>query len=350
MKPLPAFLIDYSDSSFTNPHDVVRADAPPDCQGVFTHMGAKYSGFESARHRATSVLAGEAAFAYDHNAHNWFVIGLKARSEVSEVRISTKWFTGNQVRFVSVFLIDGEKKTRVLERVPLKPDADHVFEIAPAWANKCQVECYYEGGIARVHLFGQAQAETPRENLLDKAEISYVSNIHYGDPARAVRGNREEEHMFGWESARTGFGERALFHLEKPAGIGEIVVDTYLHRLNAPLSCHVFGAKLETDGTDAAMALAPRWKLVLDDGREIMPEDFQAYILEQRYLQEGVSTFKIRLHMPDKSPWRAILPFAPLRPDAWHAFKDLQDKGPFSHILYMHYPNGGIHGLKVFAA
>lgn len=349
MKPLPAFLIDYSDSSFTNPHDVVRADAPSDCQGVFTHMGAKYSGIESARHKATVVLEKEAAFAYDHNAHNWFIIGLKTPAEVSEIRISTKWFTGNQVRFVSVFLKDGDKETRVLERVALKPDSDHVFAVPSVRACECRVECYYDGGIARVRLFGKPIAAAARVNLLEKAAISHVSNIHYGDPARAVRGNREEDHMFGWESARTGFGERALFQLEAPSSMGEIVVDTYLHRLNPPLSCHVFGAMMAPSEVEAAMLQAPRWKLALKEGREIIPDNFHAYMLEERYLQEGVTSFKIKLHTQTSSPWRAIIPFAPLRPDAWHSFR-LDAAGPFSHILYMHYPNGGIHGLKVFAA
>ena len=33
----------------------------------------------------------------------------------------------------------------------------------------------------------------------------------------------------------------AVFHLRSPATIEELIVDTYLHRLNAPLSCHLFG-------------------------------------------------------------------------------------------------------------
>ena len=54
---LDAFLISYSDSSFTNPHEVVRPDEPEECTGNFTHMGAKYWGFETARHRATVKTA-----------------------------------------------------------------------------------------------------------------------------------------------------------------------------------------------------------------------------------------------------------------------------------------------------
>jgi allantoicase len=42
-----------------------------------------------------------------------------------------------------------------------------------------------------------------------------------------------------------------------------------------------------------------------------------------------------------------VLPFAPLTPDTYHRFSGL-DSGPVTHVLYMHYPHGGIHGLKVF--
>lgn len=351
-EPVPAFLIAYSDSDFTNPHEVVLPDEPKDCRGDFTHMGAKYWGYETRRHKATTVLPAEAAFLYDHNAHNWFDVGLKQRTVVERITISTKWYTGNQVWAVSVILKDEltGKDVRVLERVALKPDSEHEFEIPGVIATEARIECYYEGGIARVNFFGEAAAEEmpARANILEGAKITYVSNAHYGKPEQAVAGCRAEMHMVGWESARTGFGERALFHLDNPVIIDEIVVDTYLHRLNPPLSAHIFGASGISD-VEAAMAHAPRWKLVFESGREVVPEDFQAYMLAQDYLKEGAgSRFKIKLHEDADGPWRPLLPFAPLRPDTYHRFHDIAAHQPVTHILYTHYPNGGIHGLKMF--
>lgn len=343
-KPVPAFLIAYSNSDFTNPHEVVLPGNPPECTGNYTHMGAKYWGLESRRHVATTLKGN--AFIYDHEAHNWFQIGLKERVAVEKIAVSTKWFTGNQVRAVSVFLIDEMtgKETRVLDRAPLKPDAEHEFSVPPTLATEARVDCYYEGGISQVSFFGEKAAEQPpqRKNLLEDAVISYVSNAHYGKPEQAVRGARREMHMIGWESARTGFGEQALFGIKTPAKISEIVVDTYLHRLNAPLSCHVFGFNGQAPPMDAA----PRWKLTLKNGKEIVPENFQEFMLEQKYLPE--KNFTISLHLQPGSPWKAVLPFAPLMPDTYHRFNKLENTGPFSHLLYMHYPNGGIHGLKVF--
>jgi allantoicase len=344
---LPAFLIAYSDSDFTNPHEAVLAAEPKDCRGDFTHMGAKYWGYETRRHKATTVRENEQALSYDHNAHNWLLIGLKNRAEIDKITISTKWYTGNQVRAVSVFLKDeltGAEK-QVLNRTALAPDQDHSFTITPTVATECRIECYYEGGISRINLFGKpAEKQLPdRHNLLEGAKTTHVSNVHYGDPDRAVKGNRGEMHMFGWESARTGFGEQALFHLKKAAAIEEIVVDTYLHRLNAPLTAHAFGI---SGFKEEDMKSAPRWKLVFGNGKETVPENFQAYMLEQKYLPE--KNFKIKPHLPEKSPWKPLLPFAALTPDTFHRFRSLEKPGPVTHVLYMHYPNGGIHGLKMY--
>lgn len=360
---LPAFLIAYSDSDFTNPHEVVLPDEPKDNRGQFTHMGAKYWGYESKRHKATRVLPGGKALAYDHNAHNWLVIGLKRRAQIQTISVSTKWYTGNQVRAISIVLTDEStgKQKEVLKRVPLKPDAEHTFPIVPMVATECLVKCYYEGGIARINFLGDVtDKQLPeRVNLLEGAEITHVSDVHFGKPDKAVAGNRDEMHMVGWESARTGFGERAVFHLKAPATIDEIVIDTYLHRLNSPLTAHVFAINVHPKDLEAAMKSAPRWKLIFAGGREVVPANFQEYMLAQRYLKEkGVKNreeFKISLHLSKEKTskgnahnWKAMLPFAPLNADTFHRFRQLKKAGKATHILYMHYPNGGIHGLKVF--
>ena len=353
---IPAILLAYSESDFTNPHEVVLAQSPMDRRGDFTHMGARYWGYESRRHRATRVLPGEEALEYDHRAHNWMLIGLGKRAKIDRIAVSTRWFTGNQVRAVSVRLTDeltGRTK-RVLERVRLKPDAEHEFRIKPVMATECHVEIHHEGGIARISLFGEiAKRQVPRRrNLLEGARISHVSNVHYGAPDHAVAGNRQQMHMFGWESARTGCGEQALFHLKRPAVIDEVVVDTYLHRLNAPLTAHVFAVNAEDGELEGLMKVAPRWSVIFDGRKKVIPASMSDYMMNQSYLNErGVRNrerFRIRLHVAPRSPWKAILPFAPLSPDTYHRFRGVRQVGPVTHVLYMHFDNGGIHGLKLF--
>ncbi len=349
---LPTYLMAYSDSSFTNPHEVARPDEPLECTGNFTHMGAKYWGFETLRHRATQPLGNREGHRFDHDAYHWFQLGLNNAAEVNQIRISTKWFTGNQVPAVSIMLGDEHNMTEVLSRVTLEPDQEHLFDIPPTGATTCLVRCYHEGGIARVSLYGSHHHVTdPPLNLLEFADISHVSNEHYGHPRDAVNGQRQVDYMLGWESARSGFGEQALFHLRKPTLVSDIIVDTYLHRLNPPLSCHVFGIRL-----DAAQSLPalweerPRWSVVFDDGHCVVPQDFTAYMQAQHYLSEPVSnpkSFNIRLET-NSPAWLPILSFGELHPDRWHRFTEIESEEVMTHLLYMHYPNGGIHGLKVF--
>ena len=288
---IPSFILSYSDSGFTNPHEMVLPDDPHDCRGDYTHMGAKYWGLETERHVATNVLWDEAALTYDHNQHHTVDLAFTKRAIIHEVCFSTKWFTGNQVRSVSVILTDEQTgvSSRVLERVALAPDAERCCAIPPTVATECRLELYYEGGLSRVLFFGEPVVDQApaRLNLLKDAAISHVSNDHYGNPAMAVAGEREVMHMSGWESARTGFGERALFHLDRPVTPTEIVVDTYLHRLNAPLTCHLFALKEEDPASISAhMAQAPRWQLTFADGHTIIPDEFQQYMLTQAYLFE----------------------------------------------------------------
>ena len=351
LQTLTAFLKAYSDSSFTNPHEVVLVQSPPDCVGNFTHMGAKYWGFETARHRTTQISASGESFAFDADAHHWFDIGLTHRSEIRKINISTKWFTGNQVPEVSIELIDriSNERTEVLLRAPLNPDAEHEFNIDPVTATDCHVKCFHEGGIARVNLLGTpGMALYDRPNLLLDATISHTSNDHYGKPLDAVKGDRNVQHMVGWESARSGFGESTFFTLPRPALIETVIVDTYMHRLNSPLSCHVFGAVLKADkNLERLIPSLPQWKLIIPDGKETKPENFQQYMLERQYLPEH-KQFEIELHQEPDSPWKPLISFAGLQPDTWHEFDQLESESEFNVIFYMFYPNGGIHGLKMF--
>lgn len=350
---LPAFLIAYSDSSFTNPHEVVLPDDPRECTGNFTHMGAKYWGFETSRHRATSLQADSNSFRFDDDAYHWFHIGLTNTAEVTRISVSTKWFTGNQVSEIAIELIDNHGIREVLPRTVLQPDSEHEFEIDATTASECLVRCFHEGGIARVNLFGNPLGESSvKINLLDKASISHVSNEHYGKPADAIKGNRDIDTMFGWESARTGFGEHALFQLSKPSVIQEVIVDTYLHRLNSPLSCHVFGlAESDETSIEHNWRLRPCWTIDFDDGLSVVPDNFQAYMQSKKYLEEPTETatsFTISLRNDSDTLWHPLVSFGRLRADTWHQFREIEYREAVSHILYMHYPNGGIHGLKIY--
>ncbi len=349
---IPGFLIAYSDSSFTNPHEVVRPDDPPECTGNFTHMGAKYWGFETSRHRATTLDDREDVFHFNDDAYHWLHIGLKRPALIDTITVSTKWFTGNQVPEIAIELINASSRNEVVTRTTLAPDSEATFTIEPTAATECLVRCYHEGGIARINLMGQvAGNDIEYNNLLTNAQVSHVSNEHYGKPQDAVKGTRHVDYMLGWESARSGFGEHAVFHLESPSIISGVIVDTYLHRLNPPLSCHVFGLHAPDTDLETAWQQRPRWRLMFEDGLEVIPDDFADYMQNKNYRQEDTGTpgkFSIDLVRSKAGLWQPVLSFGRLRPDTWHHFRELENRGPFTHLLYIHYPNGGIHGLNIY--
>ena len=349
MKILETRLLEYSDSSFTNPHEVTRPEMPENRQDQYSHMGAQYWGFESARHIGTRVDLPAQGFHYNPDAEHYLLIGLNPSALVSQIDISTLWFTGNQVQAVSVELIYQGQRQIILDRQKLNPDSNHSFPIEPAKADECLVRCHQEGGIARIQLLGERfNAPESKANLRADATISHVSNQHYGHPADAVRGDRLESHMVGWESARTGFGEQAIFTLKQNAIIEEMIVDTYLHRLNAPLACYLFGLP-SVENFQEALSTLPRWRITFEDGRQVIPENFTEYMNNQLYRSDlnGKSTgFNIDLSV-DERHWLALIPFKELRADTYHRFK-VTSTTELSHLLYLHYPNGGVHGLKAF--
>ncbi len=349
MNILETRLLEYSDSSFTNPHEITRPELPKNRQGQYSHMGAQYWGFETARHIGTRVDRQRQGFHYNPDAEHYLLIGLIQPALISQIDISTLWFTGNQVQAVTVELIYQDQRQTILERQNLNPDSNHSFPIKPSKADQCLIRCHQEGGIARVQLLGEALDELEsKTNLLTDATISHVSNQHYGHPADAIRGNRLESHMVGWESARTGFGEQAIFTLKQNAIIKAMVVDTYLHRLNAPLACYLLGLPSGVP-IEEAKANLPKWRITFEDGRQVIPKNFTEYMSSQRYrnhLNKDSAGFNIDLSSDD-GYWLSLIPFAELRPDTYHHFK-ITSATELSHLLYLHYPNGGVHGLKAY--
>lgn len=352
---LPARVLDYSDSAFTVVHQVVKLEEPVFDPDAYTLMGKEMDGCESRRHRAVTALPDRPSFRFDPSAHNFIRVGFLHRVRVERLELSTEWFTGNQVQWARVSLLDelsGERHL-LLDRTRLEPDAKHFFEVEPREGTELYVECYPDGGLARVRAYGERAAEQlpPRVNVLEGATASHASNVHYGTPEDAVAGRREVEFMRGWESGRAGFGERVLFTCPEPVTVCEVVVDTYRHVLNAPPRFYLFGTRAE--GTaDALIAQAPRWLVASDEGTVVAPDDLRAYVRERRYEVDfgGDQPFEIRLDPRDDGPWEPILVHAPLRPDAYHRFTELKATGPFDRLLVMHFPNGGIHGLQVLSA
>ena len=350
MTKIGAFIVSYTDSGFTNPHELLSSKPPTDQSERFTHMGACYSGLETCRHGDTRCDEENKRFIFSKDGHHECHIGFTDRARISKISLSTKWFTGNQARWIEIELIDSETKKRsiAVKRQTVTPDSEVTFEIPSIEATDCILRLFPDGGVARIEFEGEVAVHSERKNLLDEATISHVSNEHYGSPAKAVAGNRAENHMVGWESSRSGYGEHALFTLGEPSVVKEFIVDTYLYRLNSPLGCYLFGLPEECN-LEEAMQARPRWKVTFDDGSHDFPEDFQSYMINREFEKESSKDeLYIECEAEEDSPWITLIDFGALKPDTFHRF-DIGYEDSLKHLLFVFYPNGGIHGLKAFS-
>lgn len=358
--PLKAFVVRYDDSSFTNPHTVLYAHEAINPTGRFTHMGAYYEGWEDKRGTGVDVTAD--GWAYDYAATRDMEIGFDTRSKITHVDVSTKWFTGNNVPEVSILVKDvlGDQDYHmVIDSASLKPDSAHRLMLPrPMDATHAQVLTHQEGGIARIHFFGEPSKLQPVKpaNLLTKSFMVSASNTHYGSPVDAVNGVRAEDHMKGWESARTGRGEYALFELERPSTIQGLAVDTYLHRLNPVRAVAAFGV-VAKKGASAAdlLADAPKYSVHFADGSSHTPDDLKTYMhgaeFRARVSAPNTSKVEIKREIPEGSRWKEILPQSPTFADQFHYFGSgalNNTDQEFTHFLLQHGPNGGMHGLKAY--
>lgn len=347
---LDTYLISYSDSSFTNPHEVALPQQPENRAGRFTHMGAQYWGFETKRHDAWTVNPESETLTFSPMTHHELVLGLKQPAVVDQIDISTRWFTGNQVPAVSVELLRGDQAVSIVDQHRLEPDAEVTIRCKPTEADKCRVLCHQEGGISRISLFGATLEECSQPiNLLQSAIISSVSNAHYGHPADAIGGVRDVDHMKGWESARGSFGEHAIFSFDQPITPRALVVDTYLHRLNPPLCCQLFALPLEqTVHTSLSEPMLPKWEVSASQKHGFRAVDDLSSFMSNELAKSRADQKDIQVRMcKDSSAWTPITRLIGLSPDTYHEEATLS-RFTTHALLFVFFPNGGIHGLKVY--
>ncbi len=98
------------------------------------------------------------------------------------------------------------------------------------------------------------------------------------------------------------------------------------------------------------MSTPPKWAVTKPDGETLVPDNFQKYMqLHREGTDHHEQSKALVIRLKAGSPiWKPLLPFKALRPDTYHTFTELDYLGPIAHLLFMHYPNGGIHWLKAF--
>nr|CAD7448664.1 unnamed protein product [Timema bartmani] len=335
-----------TDDWFAVAENLLKVEEPQWQEGVFTAYGKWMDGWETRRKR----VAG----------HDWAIIQLGVPGVVRGVHIDTAYFTGNYVPQISIqaaALKEEEKRNiplrvscmgtsateynlkqveklrsqtwqEIVPMVPLKAGyketRHHYFPTLKSdkvWTH-VRLNLYPDGGIARLRLFGEAILDLTLLNssqILDLVSMvnggvcEDYSNAHYGHPRNIIRPNEGIGMSDGWETARRldrppiiqvspegflqlpGF-EWAVFRLGAPGVVHRIEVDTKHFKGNYP----------DTVWLEGKLGLQAKWIKLLSQTKLSM--------------------------------------------DKLHVYKELDNKGPFTHVRVNIAPDGGISRLRIWGS
>jgi len=130
-----------SDRHYSDPANTLRPTVP----------AGMWDGWETKRRRGPG--------------HDWVVFRLGLSGVVEEVVVDTTHFKGNAPGFVSLEVSeDGETWAGVIERAPVKPDAQNRIPLPqPAHAGQVRLGIHPDGGLSRFRVLGRPDPGTAGE-------------------------------------------------------------------------------------------------------------------------------------------------------------------------------------------
>ncbi|MGZ3696120.1 MAG: serine hydrolase, partial [Bdellovibrionota bacterium] len=330
-----AKILSCSNQKFARAENLVSPNLPVFDPELFGAQGKVMDSWESARHNP--------------EGKDTLVLQLKEPSGARYVSLSTKFHDGNQAEFVALYGFHKEKWVEILPKTRTQGHALLRLDLGKKLQGKIfdqvKVEMFPDGGLSRLGLFAElpereaihfspdlstlpgrfpdaipktkkplilpyhsSESET-KKNFASGAEVDFASrafgaelvsasNEHYG-PAAQVISPFPPIHMFdGMESSRSrepGHSEEVVIQLGKPTSISRIQLDYTFFVNNNPLYVSVHG--LSRDGW---MDLAPKTKTKAFAGT--------------------IQEFSV------------------------------QQKGLFSQVKVITYPDGGINRIRVFGS
>jgi allantoicase len=246
-----------SDDFFGAAQRLLHAAAPVSRKGTFDEHGQWMDGWESSRRR-------------DGRQDDWVVVRLGAAGIVRLAVIDTSFFDGNQPSsaFLQGACVGGNPSpaqvlaaewTELLADVDLQPDHVHTLPVEPAVrVTHVRLTIRPDGGVARLRLHGVAVPDPADLDgvTVDLAsaqlggEVVACSDMHFGRRTNLIAPGESRVMAEGWETRRRrGPGhDWAVVRLAGEGDLHRIVVDTRLFRGNAPASCDLETAQLESGG------------------------------------------------------------------------------------------------------
>lgn len=305
-----------NDDFFAAKSNLIKPEPPVFIPGKYTSKGKWMDGWESRRRRTPG--------------NDWCIVQLGMRGVVRGVNIDTSHFTGNYPSHASIeavdlprglkaasYGVDGPPWITVLEKTALQGNSDNIFPVTDRrpWTH-LRLSIYPDGGVARLRVYGEVDVDwsrvAPGKRVVDLALITNgglfvaASDLHYGTRGALIMPGRATYMGDGWETRRRrGPGhDWAIVRLGHPGMLSKIEIDTNHFKGNYP-------DRASLDGCFAPNVAA-----------ENLP---------------GVQ-------------WDTIIPEAKMSPHKRHFFteRQMEHKGPFTHVRLNMFPDGGISRLRVY--
>ena len=348
-KQVALSLLEYSESSFTDPHTVVSLAEPAFDPTAFSHIGKIYEGVEPYRMGGHRVFKDpkhpqNCVHHFDPNHREFFVVALEERTLLQALCISTRFFAGNPGSDLVLTLIDDLNNTEHPIPIPhLLPDAEHWLEGIDFHTTRIRLT-FKAGGITRIWAFGEtSDVQLDKLDWLSKnSQVVFQEDDFFGGPnfALSEQANRSTPHMLGWESSRSAMGLQAVFPI-RSGTVQEVVIDTYRHVNNHLRSVWIFAATLPK-GVELQKEDCPMWHITSSEGREFCTHDLKAFFAEQEQAGNTLPTYSITVQ--SNTIWTLQSSFE-LRRDAMHTRSDLNFQA--NHICVMLLPHGGLHAIRI---
>ena len=305
-----------SDDFFAGMENLVKPEPAIFLPDEYTERGKWMDGWESRRKR--------------EQGYDWCVLRLGAPGRIRGLDIDTAHFLGNHPPFASLEVAQVDEGqswqdaawTELLPQSPLRPGSQNLFAVSSEQVvTHVRLNIYPDGGVARLRVYGDVEPQWVQE--VDSVAAEHVadgevdlisvrngglalacSDSFFGPMNNLIAPGRAANMGGGWESRRRrGPGhDWILLRLGAPGELGVVEIDTNHFKGNYPDRCAL----------------------------------------------EGVNLPGARITDLLEAPWETVLPETKLEAHDRKFVRELQARGPFTHLRFSIYPDGGVSRLRAF--
>ena len=302
-----------SDEFFAEKENLVTSGRGTFIPGKYTDRGKWMDGWETRRKRVPG--------------HDWCILRLGLTGVIKGVDIDTNHFLGNHPPYASVEACthdssevpaEDAKWIEIVQQSPLMPGSQNLFaaNVFTQAFTHVRLNIIPDGGVARFRVYGEPMPRWQNASPESEVDLAAIENggrvilcndMRFGSMENLILPGRARNMGEGWETRRSRVpgNDWVILKLGAPGNIQRVEVDTLHYKGNYPDRCSLEGC-CEPDAS-------------IDE-----------------LTRPGIE-------------WAAILPPSKLEADRLHEFShEVKQRGPFTHVRFNIYPDGGVGRLRVF--